>query len=81
MLIGGTILTPHARTRVKKFRSARTAGAGVRNTFSSYLSENIQLHYCPVISQINTMSYDHAVFDVACPELKKADLLGFFRES
>ena len=24
---------------------------------------------------------DHAVFDVACPELKKADLLGFFRES
>ena len=43
MAIAGTISTPRARARVKKFRSARTAGAGVRNPFSSYSEENIQL--------------------------------------
>ena len=43
MGITGTISAPYARARVKKFRGARTAGAGVRNAFSPYLSENIQL--------------------------------------
>ena len=43
MGITGTISAPYARARVKNSRCARTGGAGVRNPFSSYLLENIQL--------------------------------------